>query len=77
MSCWRRLRGLGVTSVDRTAYPRFGWVVTGRELAEAFTPTDAEVRWARAKTQDQQHLLALAVWLKAYQRRSGNTWPSA
>jgi hypothetical protein len=52
---------LGVTSVDRTAYPRFGRVVPGRELAEAFTPTDAEVEWARAKTQDQQHLLALVV----------------
>ena len=57
-----------MTSVDRTAYPRFGRVVPGRELAEAFTPTDAEVEWARAKTQDQQHLLALVVWLKAYQR---------
>jgi hypothetical protein len=57
-----------VTSVDRTAYPRFGRVVPGRELAEAFTPADAEVEWARAKTQDQQHLLALVVWLKAYQR---------
>ncbi len=57
-----------MTSVDRTAYPRFGRVVPGRELAEAFTPTDAEVEWARVKTQDQQHLLALVVWLKAYQR---------
>ncbi|MGP3937439.1 DUF4158 domain-containing protein [Nonomuraea sp. KM88] len=57
-----------MTSVDRTAYPRFGRVVSGRELAEAFTPTDAEVEWARTKTQDQQHLLALVVWLKSYQR---------
>lgn len=57
-----------MTSVDRAAYPRFGRVVPGRELAEAFTPTDAEMAWARAKTHDQQHLLALVVWLKAYQR---------
>jgi hypothetical protein len=59
---------LGVTSVDRTAYPRFGRVVSGRELAEAFSPTDAEVEWARGRTQDQQHLLALVVWLKSFQR---------
>lgn len=58
-----------MTSVDRTAYPRFGWVVSGRELAESFTPTEDEVEWARAKTaQDEQRLLALVVWLKSYQR---------
>ena len=45
-----------------------GRVVSGRELAEAFSPTDAEVEWARGRTQDQQHLLALVVWLKSFQR---------
>ena len=57
-----------MTSVDRTAYPRFPLVVSGRELAEAFTPSDGEVGWARGRTQDVQHLLALLVWLKSYQR---------
>ena len=57
-----------MTSVDRTAYPRFGRVVPGRELADAFTPTDAEAEWARSRTQDREHLLALAVLLKSYQR---------
>ncbi|WP_460304036.1 DUF4158 domain-containing protein [Actinocorallia aurea] len=57
-----------MTSVDRTAYPRFGRVVSGRELVESFSPTVAEVEWARTKTQDQQHLLVLVVWLKSYQR---------
>ena len=57
-----------MTSVDRTAYPRFGRVVSGRELADFFTPTDAEVEWARGRTQDLQHLLALTVLLKSYQR---------
>ncbi len=33
-----------------------------------FTPSLAEVEWARGKTQDDQHLLALLVWLKVYQR---------
>jgi hypothetical protein len=57
-----------MTSVDRTAYPRFGRVVPGRELADVFTPTDAEAEWARSRTQDPEHLLALAVLLKSYQR---------
>ncbi|GLY87141.1 hypothetical protein Airi02_050700 [Actinoallomurus iriomotensis] len=26
------------------------------------------MEWARGKTQDDQHLLALLMWLKAYQR---------
>ncbi|GAB2451069.1 hypothetical protein GCM10027262_75360 [Nocardia tengchongensis] len=57
-----------VTAIDRTAYPRFKRVVPARELVEAFTPTVAEVAWAREKTQSDQHLLALVVWLKSYQR---------
>ncbi|MEU4409175.1 Tn3 family transposase [Streptosporangium sp. NPDC023963] len=57
-----------MTSVDRTAYPGFARVVSARELAEAFTPTEAEVAWARGRTQDEHHLLALVVWLKSYQR---------
>ncbi len=55
-----------MTSVDRTAYPRFGRVVPGRELADAFTPTYAEAEWARSRIQDPEHLLALAVLLNSY-----------
>jgi hypothetical protein len=62
------LRVWVVTAIDRTAYPRFKRVLPARELAEAFTPTVAEVAWAREKTQSDQHLLALVVWLKSYQR---------
>lgn len=54
--------------IGRTAYPRFVRAVSARELAEVFTPAADEVEWARGKTQDDQHLLALLVWLKAYQR---------
>ncbi|MBB6348468.1 DUF4158 domain-containing protein [Nonomuraea muscovyensis] len=57
-----------MASIGRTAYPRFARVVSARELTEVFTPSPAEVEWARGKTQDDQHLLALLVWLKAYQR---------
>ncbi|WP_424532906.1 DUF4158 domain-containing protein [Sphaerisporangium viridialbum] len=57
-----------MASIDRTAYPRFARALSARELAEVFTPSAVEVEWARGKTQDDQHLLALLVWLKAYQR---------
>jgi TnpA family transposase len=57
-----------LASIDRTAYPRFKRVVSARELAEAFTPTPEEIAWARAKTQRDEHCLALVVRLKAYQR---------
>ncbi|MFD8565208.1 DUF4158 domain-containing protein, partial [Streptosporangium canum] len=57
-----------MASIDRTAYPRFTRAVSARELAEVFTPSADEVEWARGKTHDDQPLLALLVWLKAYQR---------
>ncbi|WP_220448267.1 DUF4158 domain-containing protein [Nonomuraea diastatica] len=57
-----------MASIDRTAYPRFKRGVSVRELAEAFTPTSDEITWAYGKTQSEQHLLALLVRLKCYQR---------
>ncbi|WP_442811275.1 DUF4158 domain-containing protein [Streptosporangium sp. NBC_01756] len=57
-----------MASIDRTAYPRFTRAVSARELAEVFTPSADEVEWARGKAHDDQPLLALLVWLKAYQR---------
>ncbi|MCO6003921.1 DUF4158 domain-containing protein [Actinoallomurus purpureus] len=57
-----------MASIDRTAYPRSKRMVSGRELVEAFSPTADEVAWARGKTQNDQHLLALVVRLKSYQR---------
>jgi len=66
-----------VTSADRTAYPRFGRVVTGRESAEAFTPTDAGMEWARAETQGkiahfagEARVTDVADMKKIVQRRS-------
>ncbi len=63
-------QGVGgcVASIDRTAYPRFKRVVSGRELAESFTPSDVEVEWARSRTTTDLHVLVLLVWLKSYQR---------
>ena len=36
-----------MTSIERTAYPRFGRVATAREL-DALSPPPDEVEWARA-----------------------------
>jgi Domain of unknown function (DUF4158) len=57
-----------LASIDRTAYPRFKRVISARELAESFTPAPGEVEWARGRTQNDQHFLALVVRLKCYQR---------
>ena len=57
-----------MTSIDRTAYPGFARMVSARELADGFTPAEDEFAWAQEKTTTDQHLLALVVWLKCYQR---------
>ena len=57
-----------MASIERTAYPRFKRAVSARELHESFTPTLGEIDWARSKTHSDEHLLALVVLLKCYQR---------
>ena len=47
-----------MTSFERTAYPRFGRLVTARELA-GLSPAPDEVGWARDRTRSDAHLLAL------------------
>jgi len=54
-----------VTSIDRTAYPRFKRMITTRELAGSVTPSNEEIGWARDMTLSDPRLLALAVWLKS------------
>jgi Domain of unknown function (DUF4158) len=57
-----------VASIERTVYPRFKRAVSDRELHESFTPGLAEIEWARELTRSPEHCLALAVWLKSFQR---------
>ncbi|MBT2401671.1 DUF4158 domain-containing protein [Streptomyces sp. ISL-100] len=57
-----------MASVERTAYPRFKRSISSRELHESFTPGTAEVAWARGKARSPEHLLALVVLLKSYQK---------
>ena len=55
-----------MTSIERTAYPRFGRVVTAREL-DGFSPLPDEIARARDRTRSDEHLLALMVSLKCFQ----------
>jgi uncharacterized protein DUF4158 len=56
-----------MASIERTAYPRFRRLVTARELA-ALTPTEDEVAWARERARSGEHLLALVLSLRCFQR---------
>ena len=54
-----------MTSIERTAYPRFGRVVSAREL-DALSPLSDEIEWARQRSRSDQHLLGLVVALKCF-----------
>jgi hypothetical protein len=56
-----------MTSIERTAYPRFRRLVTARELAE-LSPTPDDVAWAKDRTRSEAHLLTMVVLLKCFQR---------
>ncbi|MEU6718039.1 DUF4158 domain-containing protein [Nonomuraea sp. NPDC046802] len=57
-----------MTSIERTAYPRFKRLITARELHVFFSPSQAEAEWAAERTQSEDHQLSLLVMLKSYQR---------
>jgi hypothetical protein len=56
-----------MTSIERTAYPRFGRLVSARELT-GLSPSADEVLWARDLARSDAHLLALVLALKCFQR---------
>jgi TnpA family transposase len=58
-----------MTSIDRTAYPRFRKKALDRELATAYTPTDDEVELFNSKfAKSSPHRLAYAMLFKSFQR---------
>ncbi|WP_377273683.1 DUF4158 domain-containing protein [Peterkaempfera sp. SMS 1(5)a] len=57
-----------MTSIERTAYPRFIRLITARELHVFFAPSEEERAWAEAATDSDEHWLTLLLALKAYQR---------
>ena len=56
-----------MTSIERTAYPRFGRLVSARELT-GMSPRSTKVQWARDLARSDSHLLALMLWPKCFQR---------
>ncbi|MEU5525179.1 DUF4158 domain-containing protein [Streptomyces sp. NPDC047860] len=61
-------RGGIVTSIERTAYPRFKRLITAHELHLFFAPTREEAAWAAERMDSDGHQLALLLALKSYQR---------
>lgn len=57
-----------MTSIERTAYPRFKRYFTTKELGEIYTPTKSEVAFAYSTTNGQSNILNLVVFLKTFQR---------
>ncbi|HEX2744266.1 MAG TPA: DUF4158 domain-containing protein [Streptosporangiaceae bacterium] len=57
-----------MTSIERTAYPRFKRLITARELHLFFSPGHEESEWAARQTNSGEHQLALLLMLKSYQR---------
>jgi Domain of unknown function (DUF4158) len=57
-----------VTSIERTAYPRFKRQFTAKELTEIYTPTKSEIAFAYTTTKGESNILNLVVTLKAFQR---------
>lgn len=57
-----------MTSIDRTAYPRFKSRTSAAELEKIYSPTPEEVRGGRASTRGEEQLLGFMVMLKSFQR---------
>jgi Domain of unknown function (DUF4158) len=57
-----------MTSIERTAYPRFKRLITARELHLFFSPGREESEWVAERTDSNEHQLALLLMLKSYQR---------
>ena len=57
-----------MTSIERTAYPRFKRYYTPHELKTIYTPTTEEKLFASEHTNNQSNYLNLLLLLKTFQR---------
>ena len=57
-----------MTSIERTAYPRFKRSLTAKDLTEVYTPTPGERFLALRSTKGSVAELGFLVLLKTYQR---------
>ena len=62
-----------MTSIERTAYPRFKRLTTAGVLRVFFTPTEEEIAWARERTRETVALFALVLDLKCFQKEAETT----
>ncbi|MGW7575116.1 DUF4158 domain-containing protein [Streptomyces sp. NPDC054765] len=54
--------------MERTAYPRVKRLMSAREMHVFATPKPEEAAWARERTRFDEHLLALTLALKCFQK---------
>lgn len=57
-----------MTSLERTAYPKFKRSPDPSELAEFYTPTPAESEWVKSLVKSHDGFLGLMILLKSFQR---------
>src|SRR5437660_1748730 len=57
-----------MSSIERTAYPRFTRAPSVKELREIYTPTPTDVAFAATKALGPAQKFALMILLKVYQR---------
>lgn len=57
-----------MSSIERTAYPRFPRLISARELHVFYTPASEEITWAGEVTNSDESLLGLVLALKCFQR---------
>lgn len=57
-----------MTSIERTAYPRFKRYYTHKDLKQLYTPTDIEKKFALEQTLGETNYLNLTTLLKVFQK---------
>jgi hypothetical protein len=56
-----------MAAIERSAYPRFASRLSTRELVQHFTPSEAELEWAKSKVRGLRLQHAILVNLKCFQ----------
>jgi len=57
-----------MTSLERTAYPRFSRAPSLKELRELYTPTPHDIAFVTTRARGNSPQFALMILLKAFQR---------
>ncbi len=57
-----------MTSIERTAYPRFSRAPSAKELRELYTPTPHDIAFVTTRARGDGPQFALMILLKAFQR---------